>query len=133
MTTQSATTTEKPTVKKNFKFTRTQSKPRVWVRGRVLGYKRSLVKQYEHIALLQLEGVRDRDGAQWYAGKRVAYVYKAKNVGTGKNTLDGLKVIWGKITRPHGSSGTVRAKFSPNLPPSAISQPVRVFLYPSNI
>ena len=103
---------------------------RLYVRGAVLAYKGGLRNQYAHTSILKLENVADAPSARFYAGKRVAYIYTAKN----KNTQGTrYRCIWGKITRPHGTSGCVRAKFRSNLPPKAMGGRVRVMLYPSNI
>ena len=85
--------------------------------------------QKEAQNIVKLEGVNDAAAARWYAGKRVCYVFKAKTEKNGSK----LRVIWGRVSRPHGTTGAVRAKFSKNLPPKALGAPVRVMLYPSNV
>lgn len=65
----------------------------------------------------------------FYAGKRVAFVYRAPKTRQGSK----IRVIWGKVTRPHGNSGVVRANFKHNLPPKSFGASVRVMLYPSSI
>lgn len=102
---------------------------RLYVKGVVLGFKRGLRNQYVHTNLLKIQGVDDKEAANFYLGKRVAYVYKAHTKKSGTQ----FRVIWGRVTRPHGSSGAVRAKFRKNLPPASIGGPVRVMLYPSSI
>ncbi|KAJ0705185.1 putative ribosomal protein L35A [Helianthus annuus] len=103
---------------------------RLYTRGTILGYKRSKSNQYPNTSLIQIEGVNTKEEVCWYQGKRMAYVYKAKVKKNGSH----YRCIWGKVTRPHGNTGVVRAKFKSNLPPkSMVGSRVRVFMYPSNI
>ncbi|KAL0336791.1 UNVERIFIED_CONTAM: 60S ribosomal protein L35a-3 [Sesamum calycinum] len=102
---------------------------RLYVRGTILGYKRSKSNQYPNTSLIQIEGVNTQEEVAWYRGKRMAYIYKAKVKKNGSH----YRCIWGKVTRPHGNSGVVRAKFKSNLPPKSMGARVRVFMYPSNI
>ncbi|GBG89954.1 hypothetical protein CBR_g50044 [Chara braunii] len=104
---------------------------RLYVRGIVLGYKRSKSNQYPNTSLIQIEGVNTREDVAWYQGKRLAYVYKAKTK-TKKNDSK-YRCIWGKVCRPHGNTGVVRARFKSNLPPKSMGAKVRVMMYPSRI
>ncbi|MCL7040112.1 hypothetical protein MKW94_007041 [Papaver nudicaule] len=84
---------------------------RLYVRGTIPGYKSSgTVTLYVMIDLYNT-----KEEVQWYAGKRVAYIYKAKVKTNGSH----YRCIWGKVIRPHGNSG--------------VGMRVRVFMYPSNI
>ncbi|OXV11131.1 hypothetical protein Egran_01108 [Elaphomyces granulatus] len=80
-------------------------------------------------SLIKIEGVDDSKAANFYLGKKVAFVYRAKREVQGSK----IRVIWGKVTRPHGNSGVVRAQFRHNLPPKSFGASVRVMLYPSSI
>ena len=86
-----------------------EGKVRLYVKGVVMGYKRGLRNQYASTSLIKMEHVKDKDAAKFYLGASRT-VYKAHTLKKGSK----FRVIWGRVTRPHGSSGTVRAKFRRN-------------------
>ncbi|KAI0825446.1 60S ribosomal protein L33-A-like protein [Irpex lacteus] len=102
---------------------------RLYSKGRILGHKRAKRNTRPNTTLVQIEGVATKEDAQFYLGKRIAYVYRAKRKIEGSN----VRVIWGRVTRSHGNSGVVKSKFRSNIPPHAFGASVRVMLYPSNI
>ncbi|KAN0088970.1 Ribosomal protein L35A [Tylopilus felleus] len=102
---------------------------RLYCKGRILGHKRAKRNSSPNTSLVQIEGVANKEEAQFYLGKRLAYVYRAKREIQGSK----IRVIWGRVTRSHGNSGVVKSKFSSNLPPRAFGASVRIMLYPSNI
>ncbi|KAJ9124108.1 60S ribosomal protein L33B [Naganishia vaughanmartiniae] len=104
-------------------------KIRLYVKGRVLGHKRGKRNSRPNTSLLQLEGVDSKEAAQFYLGKRVAYVYKAKREIKGSK----VRVMWGRISRSHGNSGVVKSKFRTNLPAHSFGASCRIMLFPSNI
>ncbi|GAW81188.1 60S ribosomal protein L35ae [Plasmodium gonderi] len=102
---------------------------RLYEKGVILGYKRSQRNQDPNFTLISIRNVNTKKHAQFYVGKKIAYVYR-----TNKHH-DGVKIkcIWGKVCRTHGNSGVIRARFRSNIPPKAFGDRVRILMYPSNI
>ena len=94
----------------------------LYSKGRVLGFERAKRTQNPNVSLIKLEGVQTTKDAQFYLGKRIAYVYRAKREINGSK----IRVIWGRISRAHGTSGVVKARFRKNLPAKTMGASVRV-------
>ncbi|KAK0667203.1 putative cytosolic 60S ribosomal protein Rpl35a [Cercophora samala] len=107
----------------------TEAGHRLYVKGRHLSYQRSRHTVHAKTSLIKIEGVDDTAAANFYLGKKVAYVYRGQKEVRGTK----IRVIWGKVTRPHGNSGVVRAKFQTPLPAKSFGASVRIMLYPSTI
>lgn len=103
---------------------------RLYSRAAFLGFRRGKSVQNENQALVQIEGVKTREDAKWYLGKRVAYVYKGKKAKIVEGKKHKLRCMWGKVVNVHGTNGVVRAKFNRNLPSQAMGSALRVMLYP---
>ncbi|CAI2168443.1 920_t:CDS:2 [Funneliformis geosporum] len=95
---------------------------RLYAKGRHLGYKRSKKNQSPNTSLIKIEGVATKEDTQFYLGKHVAFVYRAKREKNGSK----IRVIWGRVTRSHGNGGVVKAKFRKNLPPKTFGASVRI-------
>ncbi|KAJ1892722.1 60S ribosomal protein L33B, partial [Kickxella alabastrina] len=72
-------------------------KRHLYSKGRFLGFTRGKRAQNTNTALLQLENVSTKEETQFYAGKRVAYVYRAATAKKGTT----VRCIWGRISRSH--------------------------------
>lgn len=100
---------------------------RLYTKAIFLGFRRGLRTQDTNTSLLKIDGVGKKEDTAFYLGKRVAYIYRVQK----KERQRGRKpskyrVIWGRVTRSHGNSGVVKAKFRNNLPPKAMGASLKV-------
>ena len=109
-------------------FSREIMEPKLYVEATFVSFRRNKSVINPNQALLQIDGVKSKDEAKFYVGKKVASLVKA-------NPKTGVEehINWGVITKEHGNSGVVRAKFDRNLPSTMLGKTVRVMLFPSNI
>ena len=56
-------------------------------------YCRGKRTQYNSTSLIQINGVASKEEVDFYLGKRLAYVYKAKTLKKGTK----FRVMWGKV------------------------------------
>lgn len=103
---------------------------RVYSRAVFAGFRQGVTNQNPHHALLRIEGVKDKETAKWYIGKKAAYVYKTTKAHKKGDKTTKKRSIRGKIVATHGGNGIVRATFKPNLPSQAMGKMIRVMLYP---
>ena len=62
--------------------------------------------QYNSTSLIQINGVASKEETEFYLGKRLAYVYKAKTLKKGTK----YRVMWGKVSlRPPASFALKRS------------------------
>ena len=101
---------------------------RLYTKGIILGYQRGQRIQRPGTTLVKIEGVEKRGDTEFYLGKRIAFLYRAKKKVKkhGDTTASKYRVLWGKVTRPHGNGGVVRAKFKRNVTPKSFGATVRV-------
>ena len=103
---------------------------RLYSRAVNIGFRRGLSLQNTNQNLLRIEGVKSREDAKWYLGKRVVYAYRGKNSKKNRTEKSVHRNVQGKVISVHGDNGVVRAKFHTNLPGQAIGKLVKIMLYP---
>lgn len=79
---------------------------------KIVSFRRGRKTQNVLQAVLKIDGVKDRDGAKKYIGKRVEITFS-------KNSIRGV------ITRAHGDNGRVVARFHRGLPGQAITKEIK--------
>mmetsp|Transcript_67839 Transcript_67839/g.60975 ORF Transcript_67839/g.60975 Transcript_67839/m.60975 type:complete len:158 (+) Transcript_67839:186-659(+) len=103
---------------------------KLYLRGVVMGHRRSRLNIHANRSLIKIEDVKSQKDARYYLGHRVLYIYRAPTKKDPRTAKPILRVIPGKITGTHGNNGTVRVRFSPNLPTRAFGKRVRVMMWP---
>ncbi|KAM0671456.1 ribosomal protein L35Ae [Ordospora colligata] len=94
---------------------------RTTIPANFFSYKRGQRRLYPRYALLSISNVGSRESASQYVGNGVL-CYKVNKQGE-------ARAVHGVITKVHGMSGAVRARFTRNLDSQALGTQVFVKLY----
>jgi len=84
------------------------------MKAMILSFRRGRHTQRTNQFLLETEGIDTRSKASQLIGRRIVWTSPAK------------KLIYGKISQPHGNNGVLRARFSKGLPGTAIGTEVDI-------
>lgn len=84
------------------------------MKGRLSNYRRGVHTEYTNQYVIEVDGVNDRASASGIIGKRVVW-----------KTSTGKEII-GKVSKAHGNSGAVLARFEKGLPGQAIGTEVEI-------
>ena len=84
------------------------------MKGRISNYRMGVHTEYTNQYVVAVEGVHDRKSAEGIVGKRVVF-----KTSTGKE-------IVGKVSKAHGNSGAILARFDKGLPGQAVGTEVEI-------
>ncbi len=84
------------------------------MKGRLTNYRRGVHTEYTNQYIVEVDGVKDRSSAAGILGKRVVW-----------KTTTGKEIV-GKVSKAHGNSGAVLARFGKGLPGQAIGTEVEI-------
>jgi large subunit ribosomal protein L35Ae len=78
------------------------------MKGKISNYRRGVHTECTNQYVVSIDGVKDRASASGVVGKRVVF-----------KTTTGKEII-GKVSKAHGNSGAVLARFEKGLPGQAL-------------
>lgn len=84
------------------------------MKGRLSNYRRGVHTEYTNQYVVEVDGVEDRPSADGIVGRKVIW-----------KTSSGKQIV-GKISKAHGNSGAVLARFDKGLPGQAIGTEVEI-------